>query len=611
VSYLHPVRLHFSGRFRADVSTVNNDASHYDNAHFSPDFQKPGAGVTNGWWQPAGTGAWRLLDCTVSRVCRADGSVASSPTEDLALGLKVSDAADRSSAKMVDLDPDQQGVSMIFGLGVRLIDDQGRVLVQGEFDPVAFFDLNFARSSAGGPAGASAYFQSVLKNVVWGDTTGSPCLAQMRQASTEQALSIKFITDRYLLGGPQRGYGRIIGTLGPYLAGEPRTFIIGRHLAPPQQNQFAPADCRLDAARRKVLVDVGNALPIDKDSGDFLNSGEITLVVGDDANATTIDTLDYTGPRNYAQTAGIYELPSTRALTDAELAAVANKPLRLLARQQGAATPDVIAAENDDGVYVRAEPFVFRLDPGGSATTELIVTEFGVPMVGATPQAQAQPFSVPDKSPLPTLTLDPKTDANGRAKLTISAVDAGSPRQFVDGQVYAISFSLQESPTDPSTFDAANFISLLMFGRPTTPVALAWDDVHPVFAQYSHLYPRPHGPDPYMPFADLPPSHPVVNLDDYDSVAAFARHIVWALELPIDHPSHMPVTRDLSDAKRALLLRWLREVGADGEPRRTVTSTAAANAVAGPALHQAAPRFAAQAFNANPKLTRHQPADAL
>jgi hypothetical protein len=111
--------------------------------------------------------------------------------------------------------------------------------------------------------------------------------------------------------------------------------------------------------------------------------------------------------------------------------------------------------------------------------------------------------------------------------------------------------------------------------------------------------------------ADRAPSHPVVNLDDYDSVAAFARHIVWALGLPIEHPSHMPVTRDLSGAKRALLLRWLREVGADGKPKRVVVSTAAANPAAGRALNQPAPRFSAQAFNAKRKLTRHRPADAL
>jgi len=613
VSYLHPVRLHLSGRFRADVSTVNNDPKHFDNAHFSPDFQKPGADRTNGWWQPAGTGAWRLLDCHVTRAYRLDGSAASSRNEDVAVGLAVREAADRSSAKIVDLDPHQQGVSMIFGLALRLMDDQGHELVHGELEPVAFFDLNFARSSAGGPSGASAYFQSILKNVEWGDVAASPCLAQMKQVSSERTLSIKLITDQYIMSGQQRGYGRITGTLGPYFYGEPRTFIIGRHLAPPHQNQFSPVDCRVDIERRKVLIDVGNSLPIDPITGDFLNSGELTLAAADGAGATAIGPLDYTSDGNYSRTAGIYELPAGRALTDAELAMVTNKPLHLLARQQGATSADVIVAENDDGAYVRAERFVFRLDPGASAIAELIATKFGVPFAGATAQVKAEPFTLPENSPLPMLAIDSKTDANGRTKLTITAVDPGTPRTFIDGQVYAISFSLQESPTDPSKFDPSNFISLLMFSAVTAPLAPGWNDVHPILEQYSNLYPRPHGPNLYAPFTGLPPSHPVVNLNDYDSVAEFARHIAWALDLPIDHPSHMPVTRDLSGAKRALLLKWLREVGADGKPKRIGAIAAAAPATvrATLAVDKPTPKFAAQAFKARLDLTRHQPADGV
>ena len=42
-----------------------------------------------------------------------------------------------------------------------------------------------------------------------------------------------------------------------------------------------------------------------------------------------------------------------------------------------------------------------------------------------------------------------------------------------------------------------------------------------------------------------------------------------ALKLPIGHPSQMPVTRDLSDAKRALLLKWLQDVGDDGKPKQS------------------------------------------
>jgi hypothetical protein len=83
VSYLHPIRLHFAGRFRADVSTVNNDPQHFDDANFNPDLQKPFSGGTDGSnWQPAGTGAWRLLDCRVTRHYRADGSAASTPADD-------------------------------------------------------------------------------------------------------------------------------------------------------------------------------------------------------------------------------------------------------------------------------------------------------------------------------------------------------------------------------------------------------------------------------------------------------------------------------------------------------------------------------------------------
>jgi hypothetical protein len=98
----------------------------------------------------------------------------------------------------------------------------------------------------------------------------------------------------------------------------------------------------------------------------------------------------------------------------------------------------------------------------------------------------------------------------------------------------------------------------------------------------------------------------VVNLDDYDSVASFARHIIWALDLPIEHPSHMPVTRDLSGGKRAMLLKWLRDVGADGKPKQVGPVVAAvAHAVA--AAPGPAPRYAAKAFPAKPNLLRHQP----
>jgi hypothetical protein len=101
----------------------------------------------------------------------------------------------------------------------------------------------------------------------------------------------------------------------------------------------------------------------------------------------------------------------------------------------------------------------------------------------------------------------------------------------------------------------------------------------------------------------------VVNLDDYDSVAGFARHIAWALDLPIDHPSHMPVTRDLSGAKRALLLKWLRDVGADGRPKRAGAVALAAAPQTATATQARPARFAAKTFAVRRELIRHAPAD--
>lgn len=604
MSYLHRVRLHFSGSFRADVSTVNNVTDRFNNATFKDQFQLPLSGAQDqSNWEPAGTGAWRLVDCRVTRACHDDGTATVTPADDHAVGLSVRESGDRSSAKIVDLDPDQQGVSMIFGLTVRLVDDQGLVLMQGDFEPAAFFDLQFNRSAGGGDLGASAYFQSILQNVAWGDVSASPCLKQMKQKSVPGRLSIRFITDGYQMGGQHRGYGRIAGTIGPYLDKEPDTFVKGRHLAPVAGTPFAPVDCSVDTDSRKVFVDIGNSFPIDA-TGDFSDQGDVTLVAGSGPTALLLGSLNYKDKGSYAATAGVYELPAGRKLTDAELAAIARQPLHLMAQPKNAAN-QVIASESDDGIYVRPEQFVFRMDAGASQSTDLIVTKFGVSMAGATPQAQAQPFSLAATSPLPAVTTDPKTNAEGRASLTITAVNAQNPRGFIDGQVYGISFSVQESAVQPSDFDGSNVISLLMYNAIVAPSQPGWPDVQPIFEQYAHLYPRPHGPDPYAPFTGRPPSHPVVNLGDQDNVMGFAKHIKWALKLPIGHPSHMPVTRDLSDAKRALLLKWLGGVGDAGIPERRATLEAMA--VSTTESVTPPPRYAATAFPARMDLIRHEP----
>ena len=57
MSYLNPLRLHFAGQFQANVSTVNNDAAHYDNAAFLPQYQDMEGDrmrPPNGWFNLGG-----------------------------------------------------------------------------------------------------------------------------------------------------------------------------------------------------------------------------------------------------------------------------------------------------------------------------------------------------------------------------------------------------------------------------------------------------------------------------------------------------------------------------------------------------------------------------
>ena len=274
MSYLNPTRVHFAGQFRADVSTVNNDDQHFNSATFVPNDQDYGQGASNGWWQPSGTGAWRLCGCVITAAAW-DGKFATSGAGDPVVGLPLKNSSDRVDAKLVDLDPDQQMVSMIFGLEVRIADPvSGAVLMTGQFSPVPFMDI-WGRGGDG-DTGASVFYHSTLAGVVWGDLSKSPALQALQKATLQGQLSMRFMLDSYNMGGAKRGYGRIVGTIGPALAGEPAHFVAGRHLASAGK-PLGNVTCCIDPAGTQILADFGNALPNDA-NGNVPNSGDIHLV---------------------------------------------------------------------------------------------------------------------------------------------------------------------------------------------------------------------------------------------------------------------------------------------------------------------------------------------
>jgi hypothetical protein len=579
MTYLDPVRLHFSGRFQADPSTVNNDPTHFDNATFKPNYQQPGA--TNGWWNPDGSGSFRLVDCRVTRVCYGDGSWTDRATVEPVIGMRIADADTRVAGKLVDLDPEQQMVSQIWGLVVRLMNGSSDVFV-GPYDVAAFTDL-WPRAKGGGGRGdmsLGAYYQSVIGPVRWGETDFSRFLRELRGAASDGFLSIKFNVDGYSMNSasPNFTLGRIVGTIGPAHANEPRHFVIGRQLGGTDTHvNYMP--CVVDPAARRITADFGNALPTTTPGGPLLDIGDLSLGwVDSNGGFHSFGAVAYRDAGWYESTAGVqsFEIPQQA------IAPLASAPVAL---RNGSS---IILQENLNGLYARADAFVYRLYPGDRADVQIYATQYGVLMDDAPISVFLDPSQLqgdqttPPVVAIPTGAIggfDPQTPIvakNGLATLTLTSSDPGNPRVYIDGQVYGVRYlpqpvyeavyetvyeTLQQNA--PGTFmNPSDFVSVLIWNEYTAPDPLTWfDDLQPIFTQYANLY----------PIMDK-----LIDLSDYEAVAGNAGILSFVFSLPVGDPNSMPVTRDLSPAKRQAIVKWLNTPGEDGKPLLGTAKPAAA-----------------------------------
>jgi hypothetical protein len=540
MSYLTLPHIHFAGRFQADVSTLNNDPDNFSAAQ--PALE----------WNPMGTGSFRLLGCTVVGARRSDGSLLRELTDDPVIGLTLSDADARPAGKIVDLDPEQQMVSSLWGVQMRLGKPGVAEVFRGEFAQAAFSDL-WQRTNLlqKGWVPSGAFFQSVLTQLRWGELLDSRLLSELREAAPE-LLSIKFNVDGYVWGPSSVSFttGRIVGTIGPGRAEEPKHFVIGRQCMPVGDGSpvnFFPAI--VDASRGKLVVDLGNALPT-VSSGGALDT-TLKLEIGLVDATQHFQSLGPVAGVAYEENAGIFELPTAGVLSAAQMTLLEKTPIGLA--QVDGPTARLIASEGADGLCARADEFVFRMSPGESATSKIFVTQFGRPIEGAALnlafdssglQGGAGNLTVAKPTSALAFPTTLTTDAKGRAQLTLTADDPGNPRGAIDGQVYGVRYTLPRSIQGAGGYsNPANFISVLVWDR--FPIATAptwWEDVEPILAQFARLYPAMRS---------------IVDMSDYNSVVANKRNLLSVLALPIENPNHMPVTRDLSPAKRAMIIKWL------------------------------------------------------
>ena len=290
-------------------------------------------------------------------------------------------------------------------------------------------------------------------------------------------LSIKFNVDGFndQMGTTGFTTGRVVGSIGPYAAGEPKYFVAGRALPSTGNPSFNTAYAQLDGD--VLTLDLGNSLPTGSSAGPLADTGPLSLALLPAGGAPVpIGPIDYTSPDWYPLSAGIVSF----RLTPDQVKLAATAPLGVVPPGGGAA--QAFLAEAATGLWLRADSYVFRLDPGETAHTTFYATTFGrragglevvlaydaTIMQGQTTQGPIAGPSVVGQ-PMSALTFPDSvtTGPDGTAELTLEAGDPGDPRDYIDGQVYGVTYGPADNPPRPGSVTNSS----LILGASSTPAS--------------------------------------------------------------------------------------------------------------------------------------------
>ena len=348
-------------------------------------------------------------------------------------------------------------------------------------------------------------------------------------------------------------WGSVFGAIGASESGAPDFFVSSRMMNPQSgvsAASFAPfhvADNGLD-----VSLSLSNSLATTLPGQGFATDqlGELWLVsfpggeISSD-NANELVQIDYTDPDFLSKKAGFVGYTSATDLSQT--------PLGLLSIQKtdGATTKTVLLAENPNGWYLRANQFVFRMNPGVKTTPdnpcgetaplEIHALKFGQPVPDGTQiQLTDSGFGPGTGEPSGALTVSPSTQvaatSGGVASFELTASDPGNPREFINGQIYAKSYSFADSSiSDGYIQNSSDFVSIHIYDQEADGEAID------ILGEYGRLY-------LVMSFLDEQKMIEGVDLRNM---------IKLLLEKPMTSAVHMPVTRDLSFADKQKIVSWI------------------------------------------------------
>jgi len=576
----------------------------------------------NAGWNPLGVAQWWLEECTVLSAVGSTGAAISSSDSVIGAAVQSpspkTPMADGTGgyydiAKMVDLDVDMQIRSALYGVRIAVLLPNGAGF-QGLMTVPELRQLNRRIVVQG--TGSWAFvgnWMGTLTNVQWsGDISSSPFLQSLKNGNYP-GLNVKLTVDLHrnqpqniFTTGDQFCYGRVLGSIGPAFVTELTQVVPGRCLqkgtpatvtpllaatAPlpkigtrdrlaaqidaeaakpiPEANALAAvppapwnpacAIIRQVGTQTLLSIDIGGCILLNSQPGNpptsdgtfVVDSG---IVVGVFNTSTQKFTPFQNGGINIApQYQTLTSTPKNTTLvknscvfsfpiTAADGSSYQSNPLAI---QVNGTT---VAQEYSSGYWIDVSVSSQRLicSMGQSATSQIMVRKFGNPVTGPVP-VTAQ-VSVDDGgSPTDVSIGFGNLNADGLAlvntKVNVNQLTLPADRQPLDSLLYFV--TMTDSNGKPIGDEPAeNFaLSILVFQAYTAPANPTWNDVGEIFKAYARMYP---GMKSRFDISDQ-----ATVLGDPDAVLAH-------MAVPIEDPAYMPVTRDLSPAKVAMIVSWLK-----------------------------------------------------
>jgi hypothetical protein len=625
VSYLDLPRIHFAGLFFAGPGTINNTTTNYE-----PDapLEKPsGQYLPIAGWNPPGVAQFYLQQCAVLGAVDGSGDWIAAGGDPL-IGAQVATAGPQTPiksngnvldvAKLVDLDPDQQGRTELYGLQfqIQLLDGS---TFGGAMSVPQLRELSPRMALGGGSFVDVGMFMGSIDQPQWpAQASGSTLLTQFQRACGN-GIAVSLITDLHwnIPAISQNGlmfcWGRVHGTMGPLRTGETGQTLYGRRMVasavpPPAPTSIDPTPRETVAARAAAMaaappqpppwnasyaaaavvgsqtllsIDLGMAIPLAvQDPGSAPNQKPVRppAVNGKPSVETgiTVGAVDSGGTFTAFTNGAVAFPPFYFELTSAEknctcwkncgvftIALAASDAAALksgtLAVQVGGSQ---VVEEVSSGIWVQFSQASSRVAlPAASLSLPMLVTERGAPHAGYAPsgfQLLAYEWTEKDgkwkgkassSTDLTVAFQPPQTDAAGATALTVQSqiaqMNLSTLRADLDSRVY---FIVPPQDDTVSYGDDAPPVSVLVWQPFTAAASPTWQaDILPILGAYARIYPGMKA---------------MLDIADESTALASASAIAWRMGLSPADPAYMPVTRDLSPAKAAMITAFMMKNGA-------------------------------------------------